>query len=409
MAIRDGATFLVLPVNFMFKRVCAVAAGWRRPAAAIVLLAATAAGAQTPGPAEAQVLEQQGKLDEAAQVWRSVTRRNPTNAAAFANLGVVLSKQGSYQDAVAAYRKALALNPKLQGVYLNLGLAEFKQGHFEAAIAPLSKALTADPKSEQVRTLLGISYYGAQRFAEAVKYLKPVADSDPQNSELHRMLAQSCLWAKQYACAQDEFRKLLLMNPDSAAVHMFSGEALDGMGKTDEAILEFQAAAKVAPREPNVHFGLGYLYWKTHDYDIAHREFEAELQLDPNHLQALAYLGDTEMKQEHWESALGWLQKSLREKNDNRMAALDLGVVLAQLGRNDEALVALKRAVALDPAQPDAHYRLGRLYQQMGRRAESQQEFDKVRDLRQKADEDFVHKMSPASPTSGLPEPQPHN
>ena len=41
------------------------------------------------------------------------------------------------------------------------------------------------------------------------------------------------------------------------------GEALDGLGKTPEAIAEFEAAAKISPNEPNVHFGLGYLYWKS--------------------------------------------------------------------------------------------------------------------------------------------------
>ena len=68
------------------------------------------------------------------------------------------------------------------------------------------------------------------------------------------------------------------------------------MGKTPEAIAEFQAALKVAPQEPNVHFGLGYLYWKSHQYDEAKSEFESELLIDPNHPQALAYLGDIEMK-----------------------------------------------------------------------------------------------------------------
>jgi Flp pilus assembly protein TadD len=44
-------------------------------------------------------------------------------------------------------------------------------------------------------------------------------------------------------------------------------EALDGLGRTVEAIPEFQAAAEIAPREPNL--GLGYLYWKQHQFDEA--------------------------------------------------------------------------------------------------------------------------------------------
>jgi len=369
------------------------------------------AGAQASSPAEALALEQQGKLAEATQAWQAVTRRNPRDAAAFASLGVVLSRQQKYAEAAAAYKKALALNSKLLGVQLNLGLAEFKQGHFDAAISPLTAALAATPAADsgqlQARTLLGLSYYGAKRFAEAAQYLKPAAESDPANAELHQVLAQSCLWARQYSCALDEFKQILQKDPDSAPAHVLSGEALDGLGKTPEAIAEFQAAANAAPREPNVHFGLGYLYWKSHQYDDATREFQAELALDPDQAQALAYLGDIAMKTDKPEVALPFLRKSIQLKSDIRIASIDLGVILAQQKQYPDAVAALQHAVALDPAEPDAHYRLARVYQEMGKTAESQKEFAKVRELKEKADqkdEDMVRKMSASPPALDSPQ-----
>src|SRR5256885_14865277 len=172
-------------------------------------------------------------------------------------MGRIFNKEKKYPEAASAYKKALALDPKLPGVQLNLGLAEFKQGRFEAAVAPLSTALAVDPNNMQARTLLGLSYYGTKRFAEASKHLELAANSDPANTELRQVLAQSCLWAKKYSCALDQFRQILEQNPDSAAAHVLTGEALDGLGRTPEAIVEFQSAVKAAPREPNVNFGLG--------------------------------------------------------------------------------------------------------------------------------------------------------
>jgi tetratricopeptide (TPR) repeat protein len=352
---------------------------------------------QKSSPAKALALEQQGRLAEAAQVWRAVTQRDPKDAAAFASLGVVLSKEQKYVDAASAYRRAIALNPKLPGVQLNLGLAEFKQGHFQTAVAPFSAAAAADPHNFQARMLLGFSYYGAGRFADAAKHLQIAAKSDPANTELHQVLAQSCLWAKQYSCALDEFRQILQQDPDSPAAHVLTGQALDGLGKTSDAIAEFQAAAKVAPREPNIHFGLGYLYWKSHQHDEAKREFENELSIDSGHAQALAYLGDIEMKRDNPEAALSFLGRATQLKDDIRIAYLDMGTILAQQKRYDEAVVALQRAVKLDPAQPDAHYRLAHVFQDMGKAAESQREFAQVRELHEKAD-DLVRKMSASPP-----------
>jgi tetratricopeptide (TPR) repeat protein len=151
-----------------------------------------------------------------------------------------------------------------------------------------------------------------------------------------------------------------------------------------------------------VHFGLGYLYWKSHQYDEAKREFENELSIDPNHPLALAYLGDIAMKRANPDEALALLQKSVRISDSIRIAYVDLGAVLTQQKQYGDAIAALRHAVELDPAQPDAHYRLGRAYQAIGNAEESQKEFAKVRDLHEKADDPLASKI----PTAPPPVPQ---
>ena len=358
------------------------------------------ATAQAPGPADAVALEQQGKLPEAAQAWRVVVRRNPHDAAAFASLGLVLSREEKFEEAVSAYHKAIALNPELPGVQLNLGLAEFKQGRFGDAIAPLRAALVADPGSRQAQTLLGLSYYGAKRFEEAVRQLKLAARAVSRQYGI----APEC-WRKA-ACRpgntpahSTNFARFSKKDPNSAAAHILAGEALDGLSRTPEAIAEFQAAAATSPREPNVHFGLGYLHWKMRQYDDASTEFEQELVNDPDHAQALAYLGDIEMKRNNPEKALSLLRKAVERRNDLRIAYLDMGVILAQQNHHQEALAALQHAERLDPAQPDAHLRLGRLYQVMGDKPAAQKEFARLRELHQKADDDIASKMSGPPPS----------
>jgi tetratricopeptide (TPR) repeat protein len=363
-----------------------------------LLFLAAAATAQTPLSPGFPGQEQQN-LADAERNWRQVTQANPHDAGAFASLGLVLSRQAKYDQAIAAYKKAIALDPKLPGVQLNWGLAEFKQAHFEEAIAPLTAVLNADPQNMQARTLLGLSCYGAKRFAEAVKYLELPAKSDPANIELHRVLAQSCLSAKEYSCALAEFRQILERDPDSAAAHMLSGEALDGLGRTVEAIPEFEAAARAAPREPNVNFGLGYLYWKLHKYDEAKSAFDSELRIDPAHAQALAYLGDIEFKKNAPEKALPLLVRATQLRDDIRIAYLDLGAIYSDQKRYQESLAALHRAEKLDPTQADAHYRLARLYRAMGNAAAAQREFAKVNELQDKP-EDMAPKMSSQPPSS---------
>lgn len=82
--------------------------------------------------------------------------------------------------------------------------------------------------------------------------------------------ARAAVWHNQDASSKHNGKRLTksssltrsIQNPDSPAAHVLVGEALDGVGKTAEAIAEFQAAAKAAPQEPHVHFGLGYVYFR---------------------------------------------------------------------------------------------------------------------------------------------------
>ena len=72
--------------------------------------------------------------------------------------------------------------------------------------------------------------------------------------------------------------------------------------ESEAATAEFEAAVKASTVPPDAHFGLGYLYWKQQRYEDACREFEAELATQPQHAQALAYLGDAEMHADRGEA-----------------------------------------------------------------------------------------------------------
>ena len=107
----------------------------------------------------------------------------------------------------------------------------------------------------------------------------------------------------------------------------------------------------------------------------------------------MAYLGDIYLQKNDLPKALSFLQKAVQANPDLRFAYLDLGAALTQQEQYKDALAPLQKAVELDPSQPDAHYRLGRVYQAMGNTSAAQQEFKKVQDLHRKAEEDLASKM----------------
>jgi tetratricopeptide (TPR) repeat protein len=372
-------------------------------AALLISLSATVAQAQASSAASDQAmnrafaLEQQGDYAQAASLLQSLTASNPGDAQAWAHLGLDRAREGKYEEAVPAYRKALALTPRLPGLQINLGLALFKQAHFQEAIPPLLAAATETPSDNRPKLLLGMSYYGAAHYPQAIPYLQLAVTASPGNLGIQTALAQSCLWAAQYSCALEQYKAILQQNPDSGEAYMIAGEALDGQNDTVGAIAQFRAAEKAAPNTPELHFGLGYLLWKSNQLDEAEREFKLELALDPNHVQALTYLADMALKRGDNAAAQAYLTRASDRSEGVALTYLDLGILQAAAGRNVEAEADFKRSIALSPDQVDAHWRLSRLSQIMGNKAQADVELLKVRQLHASKDEVLVHKLGPAA------------
>lgn len=353
---------------------------------------------QTPAEQAAAALEQQGKTAEAEEAWKAVSRAQPTNPLAFAHLGLVEARQEHYAQAIVSYRRAMALDPKLPGLHLNLGLAYFKNGQYKESIAiftPLLQAQSADsPEKYRLTVLMGMSHYGLGEFAAAVPFLKQASASDPQNLNLLLTLAHSCLLSNQYPCVLDAFHQLVALNANSAEADMLVGEALDEMKDTVGATREFRAAVEANPKEPNVHFGLGYLLWTQGQTQEAAQQFQAELENDPEHAQAILYLADSYIQMNRMEDARPLLEKLVKMNPKNSMGHLDLGIVYADANRNAEAAREFKTAIELKPDYVNAHYRLGRLYHSMGKTAEAKAEIEKSKSLNDAADERLLKVMS---------------
>jgi tetratricopeptide (TPR) repeat protein len=364
---------------------------------------------QSPGdPGQAALpLDPHENTTESEAALIALTKTQPTNPEPFARLGLLEARRGHYPQAIVLYRKAMALKPAIPGLGLNLGLALFKDGQYKEAIQTFTPLLglqpPSSPEAQRLTFLIGMSHYGLGEYQAAVPYLQQSADADAKNLPLLLTLAHSCLLSKQYQCVLDAYHRIVAQNAESAEADMLVGEALDEMKDTIGATREFRAAVQANPKEPNAHFGLGYLLWTQMQYPEAAQEFQAELEHTPDYTQAMLYLADADIQMNRTEAAGPLLEKLVKSDPAISMGRLDLGIVYAESGDKENALREFKAAAALKPDDVNVHMRLGRLYRSMGKTAEAKNEFDKASSLNKAADEALVDVMSGASEKSGTP------
>ncbi len=358
--------------------------------------AQTAAGLSQQRDA-AIALQQQGQTVQAEAAWQAILRSHPGDAEACANIGVLESQQQHYPEAVRYYRRALALNPSMPSLRMNLGLALFKSGDMkEAALVfvPLYHRASPDsPDAQRLRLLIGMADYGAGEYAAAVPYLREAMARDPQNLPYRLVLAHSCLWSKQYQCVLDVYHQILNLNAESAEADMLAGEAYDEMRDHQDAIQQFRNAVKADPKVPGVHFGLGYLLWCQSQFDEAAQQFQLEADNSPNDAETIAYWADSDVRLNRFDAARPILDKALHLNSRQELPWLDLGIIDAGAGHNDDALREFNTAARLAPTDVQVHWRLARLYQAMGDHSRAQAEFAKTKTLTQAADKTVMEKL----------------
>lgn len=362
---------------------------------AAVLLACTAASAQTPQAAEAR--QSAGDWGGAEAIWRSLANAHPSDYRFWTSLGISLAHQNKFQEAIDAYRKALQVNPHVPQAELNLGLAYFKSGALNKAIAPLQAAAKAMPENEQAQLLLGMSFYGSGKYQSAVPHLQYAQQKLPYNRELRFYLAQAYLWSGQYDNAKQAFQFLLEHYPDSPQVEMLLGEAYDGLGQIANAIEAFRKAVTTGPL-PDAHFGLGYLLWKSSNYTEAASEFKKELALDSKNYKALAYLGDAELKLGDLNAARRDSSQSIAVHDALWITHFDLGKLDAHKKQYQAALDQFKRAAEIEPSRAETHYRLAQIYRALGRQPQEHQELQVVARLQKAQNDELLLKVSGNKP-----------
>jgi tetratricopeptide (TPR) repeat protein len=207
------------------------------------------------------------------------------------------------------------------------------------------------------------------------------------------VLAHSCLWAKRYKCVLDVYHEILGLNAESAEADMLAGEAYDEMRDHEDAIQQFRNAVRADPKAPGVHFGLGYLLWAQSQFEEAAEQFQLEAENSANDAEDIAYWADANVRLNRADAARPLVEKALQLDSRQELPWLDLGILDAQAGNNEVAFRDFQTAEKIAPADVQVHWRLARLYQSMGKRAEAQAEFAKTKSLTQAADQSVRQKL----------------
>jgi tetratricopeptide (TPR) repeat protein len=171
----------------------------------------------------------------------------------------------------------------------------------------------------------------------------------------------------------------LLMSPhvqaqDWKEIELHYKQAQDALraGKSDIAAREFQEILRLQPSNAQAHANLGVIAFTGGDYTHASQEFRAALKLEPALWNATAFLGMSERHLGHPAQALKLLGDSfshLEDRDLQRQAGMDLIAIYYESGDLNKAVDVLRDLQAAKPDAPDVLYAAYRTYSDLAAKA----------------------------------------
>lgn len=237
--------------------------------------------------ASAILLQQEGKIDEAIEKWRSIANITEESdkelgARAWFSVGYLSNKRKDHGAAIDAYTRALRLNPNYAAAYVNRGNAKNALSQHQAALADYDTALRLNPN-------FAAAYYNRGNAERALgQYQAALTDYDkalrlnPNDAEayINRGNAKDALGQHQAALA--DYDAALRLNPNFATAYKNRGNAKHALGQHQAALADYDAALRLTPNDAGVYYNRGNAKHALGQHQAALADYDVALRLNPN-------------------------------------------------------------------------------------------------------------------------------
>ena len=173
-----------------------------------------------------------------------------------------LVRERKIHEAIALYREVVSDHPQSLKARNNLGVLYDEMGQHEMALEQFEAARTIDPDNVEVLGNLGAALLGLSRFDEAERELRRGLKLDPENVEVHAHLGILHFRRGLYLQAENELRWVCERDHDHVTAHVYRGEALNRLGRVDQALEVLERVARLQPGNAKTYYTMGILFDK---------------------------------------------------------------------------------------------------------------------------------------------------
>lgn len=292
-----------------------------------------------------------GDHSAAVETFNRITLKAPRSPEAHLRLAQALIADKQTAMARDSLKKAIQLKPGFDNAQVALIRLELADNKPEAALQIARQIQTRQPKSPLGYDFEGDILVAQKRIPHAIKaYEQALAKGETSTGliKLHRAVHLS----GDAKSAEQRLTGWFKQHPDDGVVRAYAAEFYMTTGRDPDAIAQYEAALKLAPRNAMVLNNLAYLYQRSKD-SRALGTAERAYELAPDHPGVKDTLGWILLQHGQLPRAVELLGGAASKAPKAGSIRYHYGVALARSGKKAEARKELQAAIASEQKFPE--------------------------------------------------------
>lgn len=266
------------------------------------------------------------------------------------------------QIAQAAIKHANLLTDSEPAVFRGRAALELARGDLNGCRSWAERALSLDRADGQAKLLLSSSYLEGNGQL-AIREAEGAVAAKPKLRRADRLLARAYADAGRYATAMTLLEKRVKDDPKNTAVHILYGQLSDELGRRDQAVKHYKAAAKGEGDNALAELMLGELLLSEGDSSAA-TALRQVMATDGVPLayraRALTGLAQTEINRRQWRKAAEFANRAVEIAPRMAAALIARAEVALHTGSPTTATSFAQRALSARAGEPASLALLGR-------------------------------------------------
>ncbi len=297
------------------------------------------------------------RYTEARAPLERYTQLAPEDPKGWSLLGRTLANLKLRDDAIVAMKKAEALGDKNKELYSMLGRAMAEKRDYAAAYGYFLRGEN-DPKDELMMAQI-FAIQGRLGGADSMYASILARDSSSSSAKVAmNEIGKLRFRQKDYLGALASFQRRIALDPNSGEAYFYIGLCQKELKRFPEALEALKKSAAIDSTKADRFFWEGVLSDQQKNIPEAQAAFQRSVALDDTSKvasKARAQLGYYRLLEKDWSGALQHLERSVVLDPQYVQAWVWLGQGYQNSGNREKAMDAYRRALALDPNQPEAN------------------------------------------------------